>query len=664
MNRSYPLPERREAPLTRLKRRLTLAWDNLSLREKGVVVVSLPLTALLVAAALSYTVGQQQREAVRFARQAQTVQTELQTVSTQVSEATTGLRGFLLTDQEAFLAPYNRAVAALPGLVENLTTLVQETPAQAARAGEIGHRVRRHVQQLGFLRRYGPAFLPATLEASLVAHNRELDALQDLLETMLGAEATLLEEREAALLRLQTRARNASILNLLLGLIGTLFAMQLFVRGIVYRVEAVEADARLLARAQPLRGPLSGNDVLSHLSHALADTARQLTAQTAQLRASETRLRDVITNAPVVLAAIDRDGIFTFFEGDAVTVLGVQPGELVGRSIFEAYKDYPEIIRNNRFALAGNSLTATVAVGEAVFETRYLPTFEGERVTGAVIVGTDVTERKQAEDDLRLYQEVLEEKNAELERANAHKDDFIAKMSHEFRTPLTAIIGFSELLKDDARGTPNNRQQLDYLNLILDSGHHILSLVNDLLDMSKIRVGMMQLQPEPVDFVRLATEALRVVENTAHKKNLKLEVRTPTGGLWLEADARKVKQMLYNLLGNAVKFTPAGGRVRLTVAEDETELRAEVTDTGPGIAQNDQERLFRAFVQLRDPGADGYHGTGLGLTLTKQLAELHGGRVWLRSELGQGSTFGFALPRRAAVNAEAPLPKPEELYGD
>ena len=666
MNRSTLLPERREAAPARLKRRFVMTWDNLSLREKGVVVVSLPLTALLVAAALGYTVGQQQQEAVRWARQAQEVETTLQTVFTEVSEATTGLRGFLLTDEDDFLAPYADAVAALPGLVAELEAQVRDNPAQAARATEIGHRVRRHVQQLGFLRRYGPTFTPGTLEASLVAHKRELDALRGLLDTMLASEAALLETREAELLRLQTRSRNAGILTLLLGLFGTLVAMQLFVRGIVYRVEAVEADARLLARAQPLRGPLAGNDALSHLSHALADTARQLTAQTAQLRSSETRLRDVITNAPVVLAAIDQDGIFTFFEGDAVGVLGVRPGELVGQSIFEAYKNYPDIISNNYRALAGNSLTATVTVGEAVFESRYLPTFEGGRVTGCVIVGTDVTERKQAEDDLRLYQEVLEEKNAELERANAHKDDFIAKMSHEFRTPLTAIIGFSELLKDDARGAAdarNTRQQLDYLDLILDSGHHILSLVNDLLDMSKIRVGMMALQPEPVDFVRLATEALRVVENAAEKKNLRLEVGTLEQSLWLEADARKVKQIFYNLLANAVKFTPAGGRVRLTVAEDETEIRAEVTDTGPGIAPDDQERLFKAFVQLYDPGAEGYHGTGLGLTLTKQLAELHGGRVWLRSEVGKGSTFGFALPRRA-VSAEAELPKSEQLHGD
>lgn len=667
MNRSHSSAERREAALTRLKRRLTVAWDNLSLREKGVAVVSLPLTALLVAAALSYTAGRQQQGAVSLARHTQAVQTELQTIFTEVSEATTGLRGFLLTDEQSFLRPYERAVRALPGLVTDLETLTLGDPAQAARATEIGHRVRRHVQQLAFLRRYGPVFTPATLERSLVAHKRELDALRGLLEAMLGAEAALLAEHEAQLERLQARGRGAVVLNLLLGLFGTLVAMQLFVRGVVYRVEAVEADARLLARAQPLRGPLAGNDVLSHLSHALADTARQLTAQTAQLRASETRLRDVITNAPVVLAAVDRDGVFTFFEGDAVTVLGVRPGELVGQSIFEVYKDYPDIIGNNRFVLAGNSLTASVTVGEAVFETRYLPTFEGGRVTGAVIVGTDVTERKQAEDDLRLYQEVLEQKNAELERANAHKDDFIAKMSHEFRTPLTAIIGFSELLKDDARGTAdarNTRQQLEYLDLILDSGHHILSLVNDLLDMSKIRVGMMELQPEPVDFVRLATEALRVVEHAAERKDLRLSVSTPQSSLRLEADARKVKQILYNLLANAVKFTPAGGQVQLVIAEDEREVRTEVTDTGPGIAPRDQERLFRAFVQLRDPGAEGYHGTGLGLTLTKQLAELHGGRVWLRSEVGRGSTFGFALPHRAVRADEAGVPNPEKLYGD
>lgn len=366
------------------------------------------------------------------------------------------------------------------------------------------------------------------------------------------------------------------------------------------------------------------------------------------------------TDAPVVLAT-DQDGVVTFTAGDA-GVLGLEPGQIVGRSLSEVCRDRPEVVRNHRAALAGHRLSSTVTVGEAVFETHHLPTFDAERVAGAVLIATDVTERNRAEDDLRSLQALLAEKNAELGRANAHKDDFIAKMSHEFRTPLTAIIGFSELLKDDAPDAPSS-QQLGYLDLVLDAGHHLLALVNDLLDLSKVRSGTIELSLGPVDLVSVATEALEVVESAARKKKLGLNVSAAADTMPLVADARRVKQVLDNLLANAVKFTPAGGLVQVSVFEGEGEVCAEVTDTGPGVPARDQERLFKAFTQLGDPRSEGYSGAGLGLVLAKQLVALHGGRMWLRSQPGRGSTFGFALPRRATV-AAAPTPEPEELYGD
>lgn len=257
----------------------------------------------------------------------------------------------------------------------------------------------------------------------------------------------------------------------------------------------------------------------------------------------------------------------------------------------------------------------------------------------------DITERKKVEEALRSYQDILEHQKAKLEHANNLKSEFLAHVSHELRTPLTAIVGFSDLLKDEDFGTLNGVQH-EYVAFIVDAGQHLLALINDLLDLSKMEAGMMELLQGPVDLSEVMANALSMMCGQVQKKALQLDVEVPADLAPVTADIRKVKQILYNLLANAVKYTPAEGRIKLVVQDDKGEVRIEICDTGPGITQNDQKRLFKPFVQLRSSSTDAYEGTGLGLALTKQLVELHEGRVWLRSCVGKGSTFGFSLPRR------------------
>jgi signal transduction histidine kinase len=234
-------------------------------------------------------------------------------------------------------------------------------------------------------------------------------------------------------------------------------------------------------------------------------------------------------------------------------------------------------------------------------------------------------------------------------RANQHKSAFLANMSHELRTPLNAIIGFSEALLAKLFGELNSKQE-EYLHDIHTSGQHLLSLINDILDLSKIEAGRLELAAGRVDLpATIATALVLVHERAAHQGvTLESEVDPALGAI--DADERKLKQILINLLANAVKFTNSGGKVTVRAARSDSQVRVEVEDTGIGIAREHLEVIFEEFHQIADPNARKQEGTGLGLALVKRLVELHGGETWVRSELGRGSTFGFSIP--------TPLPAP------
>jgi len=248
------------------------------------------------------------------------------------------------------------------------------------------------------------------------------------------------------------------------------------------------------------------------------------------------------------------------------------------------------------------------------------------------------------EQNARLLRE-LEHKSTQLEVANRHKSEFLANMSHELRTPLNAIIGFSEVLIERMFGDLNEKQD-EYLKDIFASGRHLLSLINDILDLSKIEAGKMELELTRFDLPAAIDNALTLVKGRAanHGITVTRDVDRRLGEF--VADERKLKQVLVNLLSNAVKFTPEGGRVEVRAAPANGEVEVSVSDTGIGIADADQEMIFEEFRQVGSDYARKHEGTGLGLALTKRLVELHGGRIWVKSEVGKGSTFSFTLPER------------------
>ncbi len=258
------------------------------------------------------------------------------------------------------------------------------------------------------------------------------------------------------------------------------------------------------------------------------------------------------------------------------------------------------------------------------------------------LLKTFATQSVLAIQNARLFREI-EEKSQQIEAANRHKSEFLANMSHELRTPLNAIIGFSEVLQERLFGELNDKQA-EYTDDILTSGRHLLSLINEILDLSKVEAGRMELETATFDLPLAIDNARTFVRERATNHGITLEVKVDERLGDIVGDERKIKQILLNLLSNAVKFTPEGGRITINARPINGSVEISVTDTGIGIAEEDQPKIFEEFRQVGSDNAKKIEGTGLGLTLAKKFVELHGGRIWVESEVGKGSTFVFTLP--------------------
>ncbi len=337
-----------------------------------------------------------------------------------------------------------------------------------------------------------------------------------------------------------------------------------------------------------------------------------------------------------------------------------QPIQVADATVEGAYESSVRevLLRSGFRALLAVPLLHENAVLGALVVNRSAPgEFSPEVVE---LVKTFASQSAIALQNARLFEE-LEDKTRQLEVASQHKSEFLANMSHELRTPLNAIIGFSEVLLERMFGELNERQD-DYLKDILSSGQHLLALINDILDLSKVEAGRMELELSEVSLSEVLEGGLTMIRERANRHGITTALEAdPAIGL-IEADERKVKQIVFNLLSNAVKFTPDGGKVTVTARKLGEAIEVAVQDTGVGIAPEDQERIFEEFRQASHAHGKAREGTGLGLALARRFVELHGGKIQVQSALGQGSTFTFTLPIRreeAGPNPLAPFPPRE-----
>ncbi len=266
-------------------------------------------------------------------------------------------------------------------------------------------------------------------------------------------------------------------------------------------------------------------------------------------------------------------------------------------------------------------------------------------------------------EELQVQQKELSEANFKLAEASKAKSDFLANMSHELRTPLNSIIGFSEILQDELYGELNEKQH-EYVRDVYGSGKHLLNLINDILDLSKVESGKMELELCGFPLADILNASMAMLKEKAMKHDIKLGIEIePDADMTIEADERKLKQIMFNLLSNAVKFTPDGGSVIVQVRKVPPDfIEISVTDTGIGIAPENIQKLFKEFSQIESPYTKQYEGTGLGLALTERLVELHGGKIWVESEFGKGSKFTFTIPVKPILKSEQ-SPTPERQKG-
>lgn len=552
---------------------------------------------------------------------------QLERLHSHISETESARRGWLLTGDSNHY-PYEKSLAWIEQDLSRLRHLTADNPEQQRNLDGLEPAVRAKARHMTIF------VLAQGRQLATLRRGRELMAAVELhIDRMEAVENRLLARRQAEF----DTDRESAIRMLLL---GSFLGLALITGAI----------AALGAEGQRRR---------------IAEGAR---------RASEENYRSLVANIPDIAWTADAEGRVHFISDNVIDICGFSAGEVCAGGVefwverlrpedrdtlqdrFRAlFTDRRKYDFEYRFQRRDGQWIWLHARADAIHEQ------DGQIVTNGII--SEITPRKVAEEQNAALRQALEDTNRELQRASQLKSQFLASMSHELRTPLNAIVGFSDLLSEETAGALNEKQRR-FVQHVRTGAGHLLRLINDVLDISKIEAGQMELQLEDVDLQDVLPEVFSLVKPLAMQGSVRLEHQPVRAGV--RADRVRLKQVLYNLLSNAIKFTPAGGVVRLACQQQGSFTGISVTDTGVGIRAEDQGVIFEEFRQVGESTKGIKEGTGLGLAITSRIVALHGGKIGVESEPGKGSCFTFTLPSaaRGAPAPAAPQASPVSAIAD
>lgn len=617
-------------------------WSDLSLRAKGLIVVAVPAAATVAIACASFVIESRGASASRAADREMQIVEASQALQSYETEASAHVRAYFITGDDSFRTEAGRDASRFENTLGNLAILVTANSKQRQQVLRISalHRARVDEMQRAVELFRSASMSKEQLRASTDINETRRREMAGALDAIEADEWGLREMSRQEAVRLRNQLRTATLIFGLLGVVGGTGISLLFAAGITRRIEKLHRNVVRLKTGQPLALLPEGRDEIGALSEGIAVAAEMLKQRTAALE-----------NALHGIAQADASGRYVSFNKAFGELTGLHANSAPATVLESVHPDNQWKVAGalERMRLSGRAETEARIVrtggGSLAVGVTLLPASE-TRDSGCYVFLRDITRQKEVEATL------VRAKDAAL-AASKMKLEFLAKISHDIRTPLNAILGAADLLSH----TPLDARQSEYVDLFQRNCRRLVSLINDFLDFSKIEAGMVKVEDVPFRVLETVEDAVAIFRETASRKGVRIYAAVdPDVPEWQLGDPARVQQILVNLLSNALKFTGAG-QVGVEVKAGEGRVRFGVSDTGPGIRPEDQERIFAAFTQLpnQNPGAPG--GSGLGLTICKELLDLMGGDIGVTSEYGRGSSFHFSLPLRPADGDRA-VPSP------
>ncbi len=631
--------------------RLPLAWADLSLTGKGLVVIALPLVILIGSLLALYFAFDAEARAEDEVRRAFAIQRDMYQVHALLAEAGSGVREYVLSGETRALAPLREAQVLLPKTLARLDTSIRDQAVRQAFSEflSLSDKKLAGLETLSELAgsNVEPGARMEAVRESLASNRFVLDELRLQIGEIQRLEQQVLDRRRSDVAADRTGFLWMTGISAVVGLLGSLAGILLFSNGIVRRVQLLEANAEKLERGEVL-------DPLPDEADEIGQLARKLDSASALLRAREKDLRDGEERFRLVVEGVRDYGIFALspaglvasWNAGAERIKGWTADEILGAHFGRFYPDetrgfLPEamLARARRDGRAedegwrvrkdGTKFWANVVI-TALFD-------EVGALRGYAKVTRDMTDRKRSEEALMAAQR-------EAIAASRAKSEFLSRTSHELRTPMSAILGFAQVLQLDQNDF-DNRHNLA-IGQILKAGRHLLSLITDLLDISSIEAGGEDVELGTLILAEVLEEARALAQPAVAPSGADLAVELPAGEIEILGDRRRVIQVVLNLLTNAAKYGATGGRILLSARLLNNRIQIEVSDDGPGVSEEDVPRLFTPFDRLGSQSSKAIEGTGLGLALSKRLVQSMNGEIGFRNRDApeRGSIFWFTLP--------------------